>query len=684
MQSFSWMQDGEMIALGWTLLHFCWQGVAIAFVYAAVDRMTWGAGVRVRYGVAILALMLMPIVAGITFVEQARLVVHVPQGGHDVVASQLGVIHAGLVKGLPMAAPMVESGEVWIAGNARHLMPWIDGVWMAGVLLLAIRALGGWYELQRLRRRAVAAIPSDVAASFRKVSERLQMGRRVVLRVSDEVISPMAMGVWRAAIILPVSALMQLSPEQLEAVLAHELAHIRRWDYLYNLLQTTVECLLFFHPAVWWVSRCTRDLREACCDEVAARSCDDPVIYAQALLQLEEQRSRNLQLAMAVKGHDGSLLVRVRQILGEGMTMEQTTTSGVRVAVAGAIVLGLLMGSRVANGLNLADRLKPVTMAVRREVAAIAPKAAVAMVARPAVQVAEPVPVPVVTPDPVVVPEPVVVAAGRGESADGGGDYIKEMRAAGYPLDLNNDLDTLISLRSLGVTPEYAKEMAGIGLGTPALQDLISLKSVGVTPEYAKAMGRIGMEAPTLHDLVSLKAVGVTPEYVASMRASGIAPENFQEAISEASVGVTPEYAKSIASMGFGSPDVHELIGLRAQGVTPEYAAEMKASGIPVENLHELESLRALGVTPEYAKDMAAVGFPGLNTNELISFRAQGVTPEYVRWVKNTFPDADQHMVAQGASMHVDANFVARAKAHGFNGTSFDKLVKLKMTGLLD
>lgn len=681
MQRFGWMQDGEMIALGWTLLHFCWQGAAIAFIYAAVDRMTFRAGLRVRYGVAILALMMMPLAAVVTFVEQERLVVHVPVGGHEVAASQLGVMHAGLVKGLPMAAPMVESSELWIAGNARYLLPWIDGVWMAGVLLLALRAAGGWYELQLLRRRAVAVIPMEVEASFRRVSKQLRMGRKVVLRVSDEVISPMAMGVWRAAILLPVSALMQLSPAQLESVLVHELAHIRRWDYLYNLLQTTVECLLFFHPAVWWVSRCARDLREACCDEVAARSCEDPMVYAEALLQLEEQRSRTLQLAMAAKGHDGSLLMRVRQILGEGMTMERTTASGVRVAVAGAIVLGLLMGSRVASGLNLAHRFKPVTAAVKREVAAIAPQAATAVAASPAPPVVTPAIAPIVVPDVVPMPAPVVVenpqAEGRGE------DYIKQMRAAGYPLDLNNDLDTLISLRSLGVTPEYAREMKHIGLGAPTLHELISLKSVGVSPEYAKAMAQIGMEAPSLNDLVGLKSLGVTPEYVAGLRASGIAPENFHEAMSEASVGVTPEYAKEIASLGFGSADVHELIGLKAQGVTPEYAGRLKASGIPVSDLHELESMKALGLTPEYAKEIA-VELPGLNPHELLSFRAQGVTPEYVRWVKKTFPDADQHMVAQGAAMHVDADFVARAKAHGFTGMSFDKLLRLKTSGLLD
>ncbi len=673
METLSWMQDGEAIALGWTLLHFCWQGAAIAVLYAAADRMTMRLGVRVRYGVALLALMLMPMAALVTFVEQERLVVHVPQGGHEVAASQLGVIHASLVKSLPMAAPMVENSELWIAGNARHLLPWIDGVWLAGVLLLALRAAGGWYELQKIRRRARLAIPVEVEASFKGVLKQLRMGRRVALRISDEVISPMAMGVWRAAVILPVSALMQLAPAQLEAVLAHELAHIRRWDYLYNLLQTTVECLLFFHPAVWWVSRCTRDLREACCDEVAARSCDDPVIYAEALLQLEEQRSRGLQLAVALKGHNGSLLIRVRQILGEGMTMEHTTTSGIRVAVAGAIVLGLLLGSRIANGLNLTHRIKPVVTAARAEVAAVMPKhhaIAVAVLPHPAAQ-AEPAPAPVV--NAVVTAEPVVTtdvevsysasnggsrgAGGSqgGESRQGGADYIQKMKDAGYPLDLNKDLDELVSLRSLDVTPEYAKAMAQLGMGVPALRELISMK-----------------------------AVGVTPEYIASLRGSGIAPANFHEVISERSVGVTPEYAKSIASMGMGTPNVRDLISLKAQGVAPEYAAELKAAGIPVTNLRELSSMKAVGVTPEYAKAMAAVGFPGLSAHELISFRAQGVTPEYVSWIKRTFPDADAHVVSEGVAQHVDADFVARAKAHGFNSTSFDKLVKLKMTGLID
>jgi beta-lactamase regulating signal transducer with metallopeptidase domain len=171
--------------------------------------------------------------------------------------------------------------EIWIAGHADRLMPWIDGVWLAGVCFLALRAAGGWWRLRSLRRNAQVAVPESVQQSFARVVGQLRLVQVVTLRVSRDVISPMAMGIWRTSVILPLSVAVSLPAEQLEAVLAHELAHIRRWDYFCNLLQTAIECLFFFHPAVWWTSRRTRELREICCDEIAARTCADPGIYAE-------------------------------------------------------------------------------------------------------------------------------------------------------------------------------------------------------------------------------------------------------------------------------------------------------------------------------------------------------------------------------------------------------------------
>ena len=688
MEAQSWMQNGEVVALGWTLLHFCWQGVAIAAIYAIADRVLARATSKTRYGVAMASLGMMFLAAMLTFLEQERLVVRVAHGESQFMASQLGTLHQTLIQQMPIAAPAVETGELWIAANAARLLPWVDAIWLAGVLLLAVRAFGGWFQLQQIRRHARGIIPAQVESRFRKVASRIRVGKRVALRLSDEVMTPFVMGVWRATVILPVSTIMQLEPAQLEAVLAHELAHVRRWDYLLNLMQTVVECLFFFHPAVWWVSRRARELREICCDEVAMQSCGDPVIYAEALLQLEEQRVQRLQLAAALHGNGGSLLARVKQVLGEGDTVERDTIRGMRVGAVGITVIALCLGPKVADALKpelkqtrLAvvfqdEKTLALNQAVRPERKASVPTPAQqdqSVSVTPSVEpspapspAATPAPAPAASPMPMaaVAPMPQPAAApypAPNSNADepaqhgSGAQYIQKMREAGYPLDLDKDLNTLIALRSVGVTPEYAKAMAQVGMGTP-----------------------------TPHDLVSLKSMGVTPDYVAGLKTSGIAPANFHEVISEKSLGVTPEYTKSIASLGLGNPNVHDLIALKSQGITPEYVSQIKASGIVAKDLHELISLKALGVTPEYAKGMEAAGFGTMSTHDLISLRAQGVTPDYVRWLKQTFPDADISGVRRAAVFHIDSGFIAKAKSHGFNDASLDKLVKLKMTGLLD
>lgn len=735
MSVLNWVHSGEVVALGWTLLHFCWQSTIIALLYALVDRCLFRATTAVRYGVAMTMLASMPLAAIATFVEQERLVVHLDRGEQAVVASQIGSLHTTIAMEAPFVAPAMGDSELWIAGHADRLMPWIDGAWLAGVCFLALRAAGGWWRLRSLRRNAQVAVPEPLERSFAKVVKELRLVQPVVLRVSRDVISPMAMGIWRTSVILPLSVATSLPAEQVEAVLAHELAHIRRWDYFCNLLQTAIECLFFFHPAVWWMSRRTRELREVCCDEIAARTCADPGIYAEALLQMEEQRAEHLQLAVALHGKGGTLLNRIRRVMGE-RTMEYGSMSVVRVAAAGLVVAGLAAAPHVAKGLKaeptgariFAEESDPralsapapsrnaeaTTPAARNErVGVEVSQAAPAPVPAPAaVSVAAAVPAPIAAPAAMPHPAPRDEEVQDTENASGR-DYLQKMRDAGYPLDLNKDLDTIISLRSVGVTPEYAKAMAQAGLGTPTLKELVSLKSlgvtpeyvsglkgpnaaptnfkeviseksVGVTPEYAKAMAATGMGTPTMHDLVAMKAQGITPEYVAHMKAGGLTPENLHELTSLRAVGVTPEYAKAMTAAGMGTPTTHDLVAMKAQGITPEYVAQLKAGGLAPADLHELITFRAVGVTPEYAKAMASTGFQGLTTHELVSLKAQGVTPEYVRWIKTTFPNADLQEVRNAAVFHIDEEFMNKAKAHSFNSTDLDKLVKLKMTGLLN
>ena len=601
----SWLPRGELQALGWTLLHFCWQGAAIGLLYAVADRLTLRAPSSIRYAIAVGALALMPLMVALTFANEMQGVPALPSSAG--IAAHGAVIQYGIAEHVPHGLVQVaESRGGWMTSRAERLLPWVDAAWMLGVLLLATRAMGGWWQLQRVRGRAAGMIPARLEARFREIGDLLQIGREVTLRVSEEVISPMAMGIWRATVILPVSALMQLSEEELEAVLAHELGHIRRWDYVCNLMQTAVESALFFHPAVWWVSRAVRDRREVCCDEIAVESCTDAVVYARALLRLEEQRTTQLRLAVALEGQRGTLLGRVKRILGEDRNMESKMTSGVRVAVAAAIVFGLLMGPKLSDAVaaplaavslpqvaQIAAALPhpaPRAMSVKTQTANVQADVSVTKKDATTVNVE-------VAPQPAAEDTDVAQETHEKTPTARGMAYLDGMRAAGYPLDLNNDLDTLVSLKSLGVTPEYAEAMAKIGMGKPSV-----------------------------HDLISLKSLGVTPEYVAGLRQSGIGPKDFHEVITEKALGVTPEYAAEMKKLGFGEMDVQALISLKAQGMTPEYGA----------------------------------------------------------WLKKEFPQATLEQLKRAAVFHLDDKFVSAAKAHGFSGTDMDKLLRLKMSGLLD
>ncbi len=187
-------------------------------------------------------------------------------------------------------------------------------VWLAGVVLLTLRLFSGWMWVQRMKSHGARPAPEALQSAARRLMRRLHIGRAVRLLESTSVAVPTVIGWLRPVVLLPASAMAGLAPNQMEAILAHELAHIRRHDYIVNLFQTVVETLLFYHPAVWWLSRRIRAERENCCDDLAVSLCGDPVAYAAALAELEGLRSTTGDLVLAATG--GSLLQRVRRLLG--------------------------------------------------------------------------------------------------------------------------------------------------------------------------------------------------------------------------------------------------------------------------------------------------------------------------------------------------------------------------------
>jgi beta-lactamase regulating signal transducer with metallopeptidase domain/HEAT repeat protein len=236
-----------------------------------------------------------------------------------------------------------------LADRLAWLMPWLVGLWLTGVIVLALRLLGGWLHVRSLVRAGWIPDSQTYGEVVQRLKRRLHIDRSVQVLESAVVRAPAIVGWLRPALLVPASMSSGLTVAQLETILAHELAHVRRHDYAVNLLQSVIETVLFYHPGVWWVSRQIRVEREHCCDDLAVATSGNPRLYASALLELETRRLAGADLAMAATGSGGSLLYRVRRLLTPAA---QNGRDGSRWP-AGVLVLAAVLfiagGTRLLN-----------------------------------------------------------------------------------------------------------------------------------------------------------------------------------------------------------------------------------------------------------------------------------------------------------------------------------------------
>jgi len=332
-------------SLGWTLVHFCWQGVVVALLLWCALTLLAGRRPQLRYGAACCALVLMLLLPSMTF---ARIVMRSAS-----LESAEGHTTASWIPSFGLPSEPGGSMEPWMDHVARMVdqaMPWILALWLAGVVLFILRLNVGLIATARLRSKAILSLPEDLQAQFRRLCEKLAITRPVKLIGSAVAQTPMVAGWWRPVVLIPMGCLTGLSTGQIEAILAHELAHIRRHDYLVSVLQALVEALLFYHPAVWWVSKQLRREREYCCDDLAVKVGGNTLDYAKALSLLEERRSSVHITALGANG--GVLTMRIKRLLRyeEDPAVSRIASLAVLAAVVVAGGLWIATGARAETG----------------------------------------------------------------------------------------------------------------------------------------------------------------------------------------------------------------------------------------------------------------------------------------------------------------------------------------------
>lgn len=558
-----WPDPSTVTTLGWTLMHFLWQGAAAASILAVANALLPGSP-RARYVAGLMTLLAMLALPVSTFVV-------LRPAGATATAPDSETLAPSAVQAEPPTFLLHSQ-------RADEMLSTLVILWAAGVLAFSARALGGCAVLWRLRRSA-RTVPW-LATRVAELCRRMRLWRPVRACESTLVEVPTAVGWLRPLVLLPPATLLGLSPAQLELVLAHELAHIRRLDHVVALLQALAETLLFYHPLVWWVSHRLRVDREECCDDTAVAACGDPLGYARTLAALESLRPCAPRPALALSG--GSLADRVRRLV----VAPSGQASALRPWPVGLLVL--LFGTLAVVAPAALPGGAAASRGLEEERFTFEDLERLAQVG--------------VTPD-----------------------YVEEMAKLGYAA---LSAEQLVELRTSGVTPDFVRGLADQGLSRLSASSLVQLRIHGVTPGYVRGLKEAGGPSTSALELIALRTHGVQPDDVAELRALGMAGLTRSRLIALRTTGVTVDYVRRLRELGYAGLSVPALIALRTHGVMPEYVRELQALGLEGLVAGALVELRTHGVTPDYVRALQKAGMSGLPVEELIRLRTSGFRPE--------------------------------------------------------
>lgn len=345
-------------SVGWALVHSLWQGSLIWLLVWGALKVLHSYSARLRFNLLLGGVLLMLGCFGGTLLWQLQLNAQVSSSAVRLSADHLGSLLLSL-NGRSFANDEAASTWLQLSDWISRQLPYITALWMAGMLMLAVRLVLNWWYIGRLRSRSLPPPDSQWQQLVNQHSQRLGLRRKVSLLESAAVQAPLTFGWLRPVILVPLGMLAGLNPQEINCILTHELAHIRRSDYLVNLLVSIAQAVLFFHPFVWWASRQLDIEREHATDDLALSLTGDSLTYAKALVQVAMFVEESPVLAAAfANSHQPVLLHRVRRIL------QPTPTRSLRFnwsrIVAVLLALGIVLWSgRESQRLEAAAAPKP-------------------------------------------------------------------------------------------------------------------------------------------------------------------------------------------------------------------------------------------------------------------------------------------------------------------------------------
>jgi beta-lactamase regulating signal transducer with metallopeptidase domain len=723
-------------ALGWMVLHVLWQAAAIGFVTAIALLALRHKPARWRYWLANAALAAILVAALATFAIYYTGSSPAPIGSgaiHDAIASQDAAPYDASPAPPPTSADR-ELDSASFRAYFDHNLPLIVTIWMLGMCMFLLRLMGNIGYVYYLKSHLNIPVEQYWEDILHRLAQKSGIKKTISLVESALVRSPMVVGYLKPVILFPIGMINRLEPDEAEAILAHELAHILRHDYLFNILQSLVETLFYYHPAVWWLSAKVRHEREIAADDFAIGLTGNAVQYAKALVAVQDMALRPMSISLAFAGSRKSqLMQRVQHILHihptKNVSMEKMIGAGAiilvlaglgftqaktmgslpnlfsKVSLLGAeqsgVWEGKIEGDKVCilfSSRAQGDRWMTEDCFLKSEFSALPTQEAEFTLTRPA---------------------GAFMLKGKFEGNDGYGkfkftadkafaDWISQQGISevddemmwhlffanadkAYVTSLQKEVpggqlsgDDLKELAIHGVDTkaiqEYRKLAADLGENDLRLDEIVELKIHDINIDYAKALAKSGFKDLTIQDILNAKIHEVDPDYIKQVNAMGYPGLSFDDLLNFKIHDISPEYIRSLKQAGVDDLSADELVNMSIHDVTPETIAEFKKMGYSDMSSDDIINFSIHDVDAEFVAEMRKEGFTDLSTDELVNLKIHEVEPGYLAEMRKAgLNDLSNDDIVNLRIHDVDADFILAMRKAGFSDFSTDDIINLKI-----
>lgn len=700
-------------ALGWMILHLLWQATVIGIVAGIVLLVMRNRPARLRYRVANGALFSILVVAVGTFIWYNN--AWKPDPIVPDFSDQQTVVTGNLEKsrfintpdpGLTRQVPTQELSAASVSNYFKSNLPLVVALWFLGMTLFLLRLLGNIGYVFYLKRHL--NFPADeywdevLGNMLRKTGIR----RSVELMESALVRTPMLVGYLKPVILFPIGMINRLDPKEAEAILAHELAHILHHDYLFNILQSVIETLFYFHPAVWWLSSAIRHEREIAADDAAVAITGNSLQYAKALVIVQDMAFMPVSPSLAFAGNrKNQLIQRIQHILN----IQQSKNSAMEKFIGTCAIVLLLLGLGYAQNRHMGGNYFLQTTESFEQYSGVwegkieNDKLCLTLSSKSenhqwmhgdcyAKADFSALPTNGEGEFTMTRPAGVMTFKGKFEGNEGYGrfNFAADKSFAdwlGQQGITKVDEDAMVHLFFANTDKNYVTSLKQAGYNKISGEDLQNLAIHQVSKEliesYRDAAKSLGDKEPDIDEVVTFKIHEVDKDYIKTLVNAGFKNLKMDDIVNGKIHEITLEYVEQCRKMGYSNLDFDDILNFKIHGMNAEYLSNLKNSGLTNLNAEDALNMKIHEVSPETIAEFSKMGFKDLDGDEIINLKIHEISPAFLADMQKIGFSNLKVDDAINLKIHgIDAAFIDDLKKAGFSNLDVDEAINCKIHGI--